>query len=93
MTIPLLPLILKEAISQAKEWQNRANDLLTSEEKAFQEQMTRLVKHPKNKIILTKLMDRGFRSQNPERVADQIEVLLKNYGMPDFSLLEKMLIL
>ncbi|MDP7077845.1 MAG: hypothetical protein QGI64_06240, partial [Desulfobacterales bacterium] len=72
MTIPLLPQILKEAISQAKEWQNRANDLLTSEEKAFQEQMTRLVNHPKNKIILTKLMDLGFRSQNPERVADQI---------------------
>jgi len=93
MTIPLLPPIIEEAISQAKEWQNRANDLLTSEEKTFQEQMTRLVKHPKNKIILTKLMDRGFRSKNPERVADQIEVLFKQHGMPDFSLLEKMLIL
>ena len=92
MTSPLLPPIVEEAISQAKEWQNLANEMLTSEEKAFQEQMTRLVKHPKNKIILTKLMDQGFRSQNPERVADQIEVLFKNYGIPDFSLLEKMLI-
>ncbi|MFQ5485144.1 MAG: bifunctional proline dehydrogenase/L-glutamate gamma-semialdehyde dehydrogenase, partial [Desulfobacterales bacterium] len=34
----------------------------------------------------------GFRSQNPERVADQIELLFKKYGIPDFSLLEKMLV-
>ena len=85
--------IIKEAISLAERWQKRANELLTSEEKGIQEQMMRLVNHPMDKVILTKMIDQGFRSHDPSRVADQVNSLLREYGVPDFlSSVEKLLI-
>lgn len=85
--------ILNEAIDLAKAWQNRANELLTAEEKGIAEQMMRLLIHPLDKIILTKMIDQSFRSHNPGRVADQINSLLRKYGVPDFfSSVDKLLV-
>lgn len=82
-----------EAIDLAKTWQNRANQLLTHEEKGIQEQMSRLVTHPLDKAILTKLIDQSFRSESPARVADQINNLIREYGVPDFfTKVEKLLV-
>ncbi len=64
--------IVREAIVLAKKWQERANALLTSEEKGIQEQMMRLLTHPLDKVILTKMIDQSFRSENTQRVAEQI---------------------
>ncbi|MEJ2657677.1 MAG: hypothetical protein P8012_10865, partial [Desulfobacterales bacterium] len=75
--------IIKDAISLAENWQNRANKLLTDEEKGIAEQMMRLLTHPLDKVILTKMIDQSFRSHNPGRVADQINSVLKKYGVPD----------
>jgi len=72
------------AIARAKIWQNRANELLTDEEKSIQEQMMRLLTHPRDKIILTKMIDQSFRSHNPARIADQVNSILRQYGVPDF---------
>ena len=63
--------IIKETIALAEAWQDRANALLTSEEKGIVEQMMRLLTHPMDKVILTKMIDQSFRSHNPARVADQ----------------------
>ncbi len=83
----------KEAIELAEAWQNRANDLLTHEEQGIQEQMRRLVTHPKDKVALTKLIDQSFRAQNSARVADQVDHVLREYGVPDFfSKVEKLLV-
>ena len=49
--------IIKEAIALAETWQNRANRLLTSEEKGIAEQMMRLLIHRMDKGILTKRID------------------------------------
>jgi len=85
--------IIDEAIDLAKAWQNRANELLTAEEKGIAEQMMRLLIHPLDKVILTKMIDQSFRSHNPGRVADQINSLLRKYGVPDFfSSVDKLLV-
>lgn len=85
--------ILQEAIARAEAWQHRANQLLTPEEKGIQEQMLRLVTHPMDKVVLTRLIDVSFRSEDPARVADQVRTLLKACGVPDFfSRVERLLV-
>ncbi len=93
MDTPNDPKIFKKAIETAEKWQNRANQLLTSEEKAIQEQMLRLLTHPMDKVVLTKLIDQSFRSSDMHRVADQVKSILKSHGVPDFfSGVEKLLV-
>jgi RHH-type proline utilization regulon transcriptional repressor/proline dehydrogenase/delta 1-pyrroline-5-carboxylate dehydrogenase len=85
--------LIKDAISLAQSWQNRANELFTDEEKGIAEQMMRLLTHPMDKVILTKMIDQSFRSHNPGRVADQINSVLRKYGVPDFfSSVDKLLV-
>ncbi len=85
--------IITQATQLAGSWQTRANELLTSEEKKIQQQMTRLLTNPADKILLTKIIDQSFRPHDPERVADQIDNLLEEYGVPDFfGNVEKLLI-
>ncbi len=75
---------IQQAIALAEQWQIRANELLTREEKRQQEQMKRLLTHPKDKVLLSRLIDQSFRSRNPKRVADQMASLLRQEGMPEF---------
>jgi RHH-type transcriptional regulator, proline utilization regulon repressor / proline dehydrogenase / delta 1-pyrroline-5-carboxylate dehydrogenase len=84
--------LIQEAVATAEKWQRRANDLLTDEEKEIQKQMLRLLTHPTDKIVLTKLVDQSFRSRDNRRVADQVSAILKSHGVPDFfSNAEKLL--
>lgn len=76
--------IAERAAVLAGRWQNRANELLTHEEKGIQEQMLRLLTHPLDKVVLTKLIDQSFRSHNPARIADQANSILRQFGVPDF---------
>ena len=76
--------IITEAIALAEIWQNRANALMAPQEKRRYKKLTRLLAHPKDKIVLSKLIDQSFRSANPRRAADQICYLLAEYGIPDF---------
>ena len=85
--------IVTKSVLLAESWQKRANELLTHEEKGIQEQMVRLLTHPLDKIVLTKIIDQSFRSDNASRVADQVNSILREYGVPDFfSSFEKILI-
>ncbi|MFZ5570763.1 MAG: proline dehydrogenase family protein [Thermodesulfobacteriota bacterium] len=85
--------LVEEAIDLAARWQERANQLLTSEERGIQEQMVRLLTHPMDKVVLTRMIDQSFRSEDAGRVADQISHLLQEYGVPDFfSSVEKLLV-
>ncbi len=78
--------ILNDAISLARRWQDRANDLLTREERRNQKKMMRLLRHPMDKVVLTKMIDQSFRADNPARVADQVNFVLRRYGVPAFFL-------
>ena len=92
MDTPPYDRIVEEAVSLAETWQNRANALLTAEEKGIAQQMKGLVTHPPDKLVLTQLIDQSFRSENTARVADQINYLLTKYGVPDFfSSVERLL--
>ena len=75
---------INNALSLARAWQDRANELLTSEEKGIQEQMERLMTHPIDKVVLTKMIDQSFRPRDNSRVADQVNAILTSYGIPDF---------
>jgi RHH-type transcriptional regulator, proline utilization regulon repressor / proline dehydrogenase / delta 1-pyrroline-5-carboxylate dehydrogenase len=84
--------IIEKAVETAEKWQMRANELLTDEEKEIQNQMLRLLTHPMDKVVLTKLVDQSFRSRDNRRVADQVSAILKSHGVPDFfSNAEKLL--
>ncbi|WP_028315369.1 bifunctional proline dehydrogenase/L-glutamate gamma-semialdehyde dehydrogenase [Desulfatibacillum aliphaticivorans] len=85
--------IRQAAAELAAQWQDRANKLLTREEKAIQEQMLKLLTHPSDKVVLTKMIDQCFRSHDNDRVADQVNHLLTDFGVPGFfSRVEKLLI-
>lgn len=85
--------LFKKAVELAENWQNRANELLTKEEKNIQEQMKRLLTHPHDKVLLSKMIDQSFRSSDPKRVADQISNLMDEEGVPEFfNRVEKLLI-
>lgn len=76
--------IANDAIGLAKQWQDRANQLLTKEDKLFQTQMGRLLKHPADKTLLTKLLDQSFRSNSHVRTSQQVHRLLKDSDIPEF---------
>ncbi|MFP4226110.1 MAG: proline dehydrogenase family protein, partial [Desulfobacterales bacterium] len=85
--------IEQQAVKLAAQWQDRANRLLTSEEKAIQEQMRHLLTNPLDKVVLTRMIDQCFRSHDNDRVADQVNHLLREYGVPNFfSRVERLLI-
>jgi len=84
--------ITEEAIELARKWQDRANKLQTRRERAQRRKFARLFDSSTDKIILTKLIDQGFRCADNRRTAEQIHYLLTEYGIPGFfSSLEKFL--
>jgi RHH-type proline utilization regulon transcriptional repressor/proline dehydrogenase/delta 1-pyrroline-5-carboxylate dehydrogenase len=85
--------IVEEAVALAKNWQDRANALLTRPEKQRYRQLARLVADPEDKAILTALIDQSFRTRNMRRAADQIQHVFSIHGIPRFfSIPEKALI-
>ena len=81
---PSSPSLIDAAVSLAEQWQHRANQLRTAEEQQLQQQLQRLLTHPRDKILLTRIIDQSFRSPNPRRVADQLDSLLRDQGLPGF---------
>jgi RHH-type proline utilization regulon transcriptional repressor/proline dehydrogenase/delta 1-pyrroline-5-carboxylate dehydrogenase len=86
--------LVEEAIRLATKWQNRANELQTSHEEARNKKFARLFTNPRDKVVLTALIDQSFRSGSNRRVAEQIYYLLTTFGIPTFfSFFEKFLML
>jgi RHH-type proline utilization regulon transcriptional repressor/proline dehydrogenase/delta 1-pyrroline-5-carboxylate dehydrogenase len=85
--------IVKESVELAAHWLNRAFVLQTPQEAARHKKLARLFANPKDKVILTRLVDQSFRSADSSRVANQLAYVLKLDGIPGFfSRLEKLLI-
>ncbi len=76
--------LIQKALQQAEQWQNRANQLLTSEERQHQKIMLDLLNRPVDKVILNDLFDQSFRSQDAKRVVDQFIYQLTRKGIPQF---------
>ena len=85
--------VLEDALALAEAWQNQANGLLTSEEKKAHKKLARILSHPPDKVLLTRLIDQSFRSSRNKRVADQVSHLLSRWGVPRFfTLYERLLV-
>ncbi len=78
--------IAEEAVKLATIWQNRANALQTPQEKARHTKLARLFTNPRDKVILTMLIDQSFRSSDFGRVADQIQLYFYPVRHPDVFL-------
>lgn len=75
---------IDEAVALAEQWQHLANQSLTGVEKRLQTQMQQLLTHPRDKVLLSRMIDQCFRSRNPRRVADQLRSLLRQEAVPQF---------
>lgn len=75
---------IKEAITLAQKWQNRATQLVSDFDREFYVKMNKMLEHPKDKALLIELMDQCFRSKSNARVADQICFLIEKHGMAHF---------
>jgi len=76
--------VMNRAIALAEKWQNRATELVSDFDRKFYIKMNKMLSHPKDKVFLIELMDQSFRSNNPARVANQIEYLFSKYEMASF---------
>lgn len=56
----------------------------TRQEKKLQAQLSRMMNDGAGKVFTTSVTDQCFRSQNPNRVADQMVYLLNKYNVPRF---------
>lgn len=93
MSEPNIEKLTQEAADLAEKWQLRADELIVTKERAFQNQMASLLQHPIDKVVLTQMIDQAFRSSSADRIADQIIFTLKNYDIPAFfSKWEKILV-
>lgn len=76
--------LINDAMDQARQWQSRANELLTPKEKRIQRMMARLLTHPMDKVILLRMLDESFRPTLQARVAERMSYILKKNGIPAF---------
>ncbi|ANV97519.1 1-pyrroline-5-carboxylate dehydrogenase [Helicobacter enhydrae] len=83
-----------QAIKLAEQLQNQITQNISQAEKEFHTKMQKLLKEPKSKVMLIELLDRGFRTKNPEASFDLIHSILDKYGVADFfTPFEKFLLL
>lgn len=77
----------------AASWQAEIDKSRESSEKKFHEIMQRMLKNPINKVFLIELLDQSFRSNNPRRIANQLEYIFSKYNGTDiFSDFEELLV-
>jgi RHH-type proline utilization regulon transcriptional repressor/proline dehydrogenase/delta 1-pyrroline-5-carboxylate dehydrogenase len=76
--------IIEEVKNVAYSWQKKIQTSRKGKEQDFHEMMLKMLKNPLNKIFLIELLDQGFRSKDPDRVADQLEYIFDKYKNTDF---------
>ena len=82
-----------EALRLATSWQGEISQNRDPHEQVFHNMMTQMLKDPLNKVFLIELLDQSFRSNNPQRVAEQIEYIFSKYNSTQlFSTFENLLI-
>ncbi|EQB39381.1 1-pyrroline-5-carboxylate dehydrogenase [Sulfurimonas hongkongensis] len=73
-----------EAKILATSWQRDIAKNRIRSEKKFHAIMKRLLSNPRNKIFLIELLDQSFRSQDNNRIADQLEYIFNKYNNTTF---------
>ncbi|MBI5272361.1 MAG: proline dehydrogenase family protein [Chlamydiia bacterium] len=74
----------KLAIELAALMLQEASQTMTSQDRAVQKRLSRLMRDPKGKAFTTAMTDECFRSHKNKRVADQMIYLLRQIGIPKY---------
>lgn len=76
--------MIQRAIALAEVMFAEARRIQTRVEKSWEKQLARMMRDPVGKVFTTAITDQCFRSQNPERAADQLAYLIDKYGIPRY---------
>ncbi len=79
-----LPPAATKATALARLLQTRAAELQTPQERRQQAELERMMASNADKVTLIEMTDQAFRSENPERAADQLTHILDVQGVPRF---------
>ena len=75
---------IDKTLALAEKLQNAIEQNISDSEKAFHHKMQKLLKNPRNKVMLIELLDRAFRSKNARVSFEFIAHILAKYGIADF---------
>ncbi len=81
---PIESELLQRALFVARSLQTRAKDLQSSQERRQQAELDQMIRNPHDKVTLTQMTDRAFRSNIPERSVEQLIHILDVQGIPRF---------
>ncbi|NJL03817.1 MAG: aldehyde dehydrogenase family protein [Chloroflexaceae bacterium] len=76
--------LARRAVELAADLLHRANDLQTPQEYRQARKIARMMEDPNGKALTIALSDQVFRSHRHARIADQLEHLLRGYGVPTY---------
>ncbi len=74
----------KEVIEWAKDFLERSDKEITKAELKEQKKYAILIQNPKDKILLSKLLDESSQIHNQKKLARRIKHLIDSYGVPEF---------
>lgn len=77
-------LTANEVILWARDFLNNSQKELTKDELKEQIKYADLIQHPKDKAMLTRLLDESSQIRNEKRLAARINDLIQQYGVPGF---------
>jgi RHH-type proline utilization regulon transcriptional repressor/proline dehydrogenase/delta 1-pyrroline-5-carboxylate dehydrogenase len=78
------PEAVQKAVYLARRLQQRADELMTPEERRHAEEIQKLIDDPADKSTLMQMTDEAFRSQRAKRAAEHLVHLLDTNGIPNF---------
>lgn len=73
-----------EVIEWAKNFLDKAENELTSEEVKEQKKFASLIQTPANKTLLSKMLDESSQIRDDKKLAKRMKLLIEEYGVPDF---------
>ncbi|MCB0168583.1 MAG: bifunctional proline dehydrogenase/L-glutamate gamma-semialdehyde dehydrogenase, partial [Anaerolineae bacterium] len=76
--------LAQETVALAEDMLRVAQLNQKDKEKAQAEKIAGMIDDPNGKALTIALCDQAFRSHKPARIADQIQYLVKSYGMPRY---------
>jgi RHH-type proline utilization regulon transcriptional repressor/proline dehydrogenase/delta 1-pyrroline-5-carboxylate dehydrogenase len=76
--------IARQALALAETLLREARADQTDKERSQYQKFAGMVKDPAGKALTIALCDQVFRSHRPARIANQLQYLVKSYGLPDY---------
>lgn len=76
--------LVELALEMARRLQERAVELQTPQERRQQAELDLMIHNPQDRVTLTQMTDRAFRSHVPERAVEQLIHILDVQGIPRF---------